>query len=292
MVRRKKFSISRSLIYVLLTCISMICVLPMLLVLVVSFTEESCIGRYGYSLFPKKLSLAAYEKLFYPGSSIYASCGITIFVTVVGTAIAVLITFMVAYPLANKNLKYRNQFAMFFFFTTVFNSGMVPWYLICRKLGMYNNILSLLIPSMIFTPFNMFLVRNYVTTIPESLMESARLDGASETRIGFQIYFPLCKPIIATITLFYGINYWNNWFNAVMLIDNQKLYPLQMLLFRLQSDISMLSQMVTQGVILDTPPSESFKMATVIVTIGPLVFLYPFLQKYFVRGIMVGSVKG
>ena len=145
MVGRRKFHISQGLIYLLLTVISLLCILPMLLVLIVSFTAESCIGRYGYSLIPKKLSLAAYEKLFYPGSSIYASCGITVFITVVGTVIAVLITFMVAYPLANKNLKYRNQFAMFFFFTTVFNSGMVPWYLICRKLGMYNNIFSCLL---------------------------------------------------------------------------------------------------------------------------------------------------
>ena len=205
-----------------------------------------------------------------------------------GTAIAVLMTFMVAYPLANKNLKYRNQFAMFFFFTTVFNSGMVPWYLICRKLGMYNNILSLLIPSMIFTPFNMFLVRNYVATIPESLMESARLDGASETRIGFQIYFPLCKPIIATITLFYGINYWNNWFNAVMLIDNKSFIRYRSLLSG-RSRISVCCpQMVTQGIQLDTPPAESFKMATVIVTIGPLVFFVSVFAEVFLKGIMVG----
>lgn len=289
----KKLTVSKAVIYLILTGFTLACIVPMLLVLAVSFTEESQISRYGYSLFPKEFSTAAYERLFYPGSSIYRSYGITIFVTLLGTAIAVVVTYMVAYPLANKVLKYRNGFAMFFFFTTVFNSGMVPWYLICRKLGMYDNLLALLIPSMIFSPFNMFLVRNYVSTIPASLAESARLDGAGEVSIAFRIVFPLCKPILATITLFYGIGYWNNWFNAVMLIDSKELYPLQMLLFRLQSDINMLAQMTTQGVALGiTPPSESFKMATVIVTIGPLALLYPFLQKYFVQGIMIGSVKG
>jgi putative aldouronate transport system permease protein len=123
-------------------------------------------------------------------------------------------------------------------------------------------------------------------------MESARLDGAGDIRTAFQIYFPLCKPILATISLFYGINYWNNWFNAVMLLDNKKLYPLQMLLFRIQSDIRMLNELTAYGVPVATPPNEGFKMATVVVTIGPLVFLYPFLQRYFVKGIMIGSIKG
>ena len=288
----KQKSLSQALLYAFITLCTLIFLAPMVLVVISSFTAEESINRYGYSFIPKAWSLVAYNKLFYPGSSVYRSYGITVFITLAGTAIAVLITYMAAYPLANRGLKYRNGIAMYFFITTVFNPGLVPWYLMCRLLGFYDNILSLLIPSMIFSPFNLFLVRNFLKTIPEELMESAKLDGAGDARIAFQIYFPLCKPILATITLFYGIGYWNNWFNAVMLLDNKALYPLQMLLFRIQSDIKMLRELSTAGVHMPTPPAESFKMATVVVTIGPIVLAYPFLQRYFVKGIMIGSIKG
>ena len=188
-------------------------------------------------------------------------------------------------------MKYRNGFALYFFITSVFNAGLVPWYLICRQLHMYNNMLALIIPSMVFTPFNMFLVRNFIKDVPVALMESARIDGAGELRIATQICMPLCKPVLATITLFYGIGYWNSWFNAIMLVDNSSLYPLQMLLMKIQSDIKMLTMVngASTGMVL---PTESVKMATVVMTVGPIIFLYPFLQKYFVKGIIMGSVKG
>lgn len=281
-------------IYATLVFLAVIFVLPMVLVVVVSFTDEFAIGMNGYSFFPEAWSLQAYKKLFYPGSSVYSSYAVTIFVTLAGTVLAILVTFLAAFPLANKAVKYRNGFALFFFITTVFNTGLVPWYMMCRNLGLYDNILALLIPSMVFSPFNMFLTRNYIATIPETLMESARIDGAGELRIAFQIYLPLCKPIIATIALFYGIGYWNSWFNAVMLLDDSSLYPLQMLLFRLQSDIKMLTDLASSGAgdRAMVPPMESFKMATVVVTVGPILLFYPFLQRYIVNGIMIGSIKG
>ena len=156
---------------------------------------------------------------------------------------------------------------------------------------MYNNMLALIIPSMVFTPFNMFLVRNFIKDVPVALMESARIDGAGELRIATQICMPLCKPVLATVKLFYGIGYWNSWFNAIMLVDNSSLYPLQMLLMKIQSDIKMLTMVngASTGMVL---PTESVKMATVVMTVGPIIFLYPFLQKYFVKGIIMGSVKG
>lgn len=291
---KNQLTASKVLIYIFLTILAVTFVLPMILVVIVSFTDEMSIGMNGYSFIPQTWSAEAYSRLFYPGSSVYRSYGVTILVTVGGTVLAVLITFLAAYPLSNREVKYRNGFALFFFVTTVFNTGLVPWYLMCRRLGLYDNLLALIVPSMIFSPFNMFLTRNYIKSIPEALMESARIDGAGELRIAFQIYFPLCKPILATITLFYGINYWNSWFNAVMLLDNSELYPLQMLLFRLQSDIRMLTDLASSGASDRTfvPPMESFKMATVVVTVGPILLFYPFLQRYIVKGIMIGSIKG
>ena len=173
----------------------------------------------------------------------------------------------------------------------VFSAGLVPWYMVSKRIGAYDNMLALIIPSLLFSPFNMFLVRNFVGGIPEALNESARMDGAGEVRIAFQIYFPLCTPVLATITLFYAIGYWNNYFNAVMLISNRKLYTLQMLLFQIQSEITAMSKL-TSGAVRVNPPKEAFKMATSVVTMGPIILLYPFLQKYFVKGIVVGAVKG
>ena len=290
-MNRKRIKISRIVIYALVTLFSLCCVLPLLLVFMVSITDERAIGMNGYSFFPEAFSLEAYKRIIYPGSPLFQSYAVTIFTVVIGTAIAVLMTYFAAYPLANKKFRYRNGFAMFFFITTVFNAGLVPWYLMCRQLHMYNNILALIIPSMVFTPFNMFLVRNYVRELPVVLMESARIDGAGELRVATQICMPLCKPVLATITLFYGINYWNSWFNAIMLVDDSKLYPLQMLLMKIQSDIKMMT-MVSGASANMTLPTEGVKMATVIMTIGPIIFLYPFLQKYFVKGIIMGSVKG
>ena len=156
-----------------------------------------------------------------------------------------------------------------------------------------DNLASLIVPGLMFNAFNLFLVRNFMNGIPDSLLESAKLDGANEIVIAFRIYFPLSIPVLAAVTLFYALGYWNDWWNAIMLIDNNKLYPLQYFLFKLQSEIKMLRDLQMQSASAGvTLPSESVKMATVIVTIGPIIFLYPFLQKYFVKGLVIGGVKG
>lgn len=273
---------------------SILCILPMLLVLMVSLTDEASIKQFGYQLIPDKLSLDAYKLLLFGNTPLYRSYMISIFITVVGTATAVLMTGMAGYTLSAKHVKYRNRLAIFFFITMVFNTGLVPWYLINLQLGLKNTIFALIIPSLIFNPFNLFLVRNYMSQIPVSLTEAAKIDGASDWYISFRIYFPLSMPVLATITLFYGIGYWNNWFNAIMLVDDQQLYPLQYLLFKLNSEINMIQQMQSSGVLSGsgTMPQESVKMATAILTIGPVVLFYPFLQRYFVKGLLIGSVKG
>jgi putative aldouronate transport system permease protein len=269
------------------------CILPLILVIIVSFTAESEIIRQGFSFFPRVLSLDAYRILFRNGTDVFRSYGITIFITVAGTCTAVVITMMIAYTLSNPSVYYRNSLAMFFFVTMVFNGGMVPWYIICRKIGLMNNIFALIIPSLVFNPFNMFLARNYMRGIPVSLMESAKLDGANDAVIAFRIYFPLSLPILATVALFYAIAYWNDWWNAIMLITDARLYPMQYFLIKLRSELTMLRNLQGGGIgRMGFVPSNSLQMATAVLTIGPVILFYPYLQKYIVKGLVVGSIKG
>ncbi len=280
------------LMYTLVTLLSLACILPFLLVFMVSLTDEAMIIKNGYSLFPRAFSSQAYQIIFSDNSTVLRSFILTTMVTVVGSIGAVIITGMAGYSLANKSLAYRGAIAIFFYITMVFHAGIVPWYLICTKLGIRNNYFALIIPG-IFTPFNLFLVKNFMAKLPDSLRESACIDGASDITIAFRIFFPLSKPILATIALFYGLSYWLNWFNCIMLVDDQKLYTLQFLLLRLKSEISTLKKLQEMGLTTgEMPPSEGLKMATAIVTIGPIILLYPYLQKYFVKGLVIGSVKG
>lgn len=203
-----------------------------------------------------------------------------------------IITAMAAYTLSNPNVKYRAGLNLYFFITLLFNGGLVPWYIMCKKLGLVDNMLALIVPVLLFNAFNMFLVRNFMESLPGALRESAYMDGANDVRIAFQIYLPLCVPVLATILLFYALAYWNDWFNAIMLVDDKNLYPLQYVLFKIRSNIEMLSMIPAGASSQYTAPAESAKMATVVITLGPIVFLYPFLQRYFVKGLVVGSVKG
>lgn len=289
----KKFSWGNFFIGLFILAFTLLCLLPMVLTFMVSITDETTIMRNGYSFLPKKISFYAYELMFRDGSSVIRSYIISIAVTVVGTLSAVVITGLAAYTLSNKNVKYRNALGMYFFIPMVFGAGIVPWYLICNMLHLRNNIFALIVPSLLFSTFNMFLARNFMSSLPDSLRESATIDGANDIVIALKIYFPLTVPALATIGLFYGLGYWNDWWNAIMLVDNEKLYPIQYLLLQLKSQISMLKDLqYLSGATSMTVPSESIKMATAIVTIGPIVLLYPFLQKYYVKGLVVGSVKG
>lgn len=279
-------------IYLFLVVFSVFCAVPMLLIVMVSVTAEASIIKFGYSLIPAEFSVEAYKIVFRRGSSVLRSYTVTAFVTFVGTLLAVAITAMAAYTLANKHVKYRNGMAMFVFFTMLFHSGLVPWYVMCRNLGLTDNVLALIIPSLLFNPFNLFLVRNFMKGIPDSLMDSAKIDGASDFRIAFAIFFPLSTPVLAAVSLFYALGYWNDWFNAIMLVDDKRLYPLQYLLLKLR-ELQTLAELQMAGMGSDfAVPGESLKMATAIVTIGPIVFFYPFLQRYFVKGLIIGSIKG
>jgi putative aldouronate transport system permease protein len=289
----KNFNIYKLLIYLCVGSFSLLCLIPMVLTFMVSITDESAIMKNGYGFIPEKFSLYAYKLMFHSGSAVIRGYIISIIITITGTLIALTITGLAAYTLSNKNVRYRNALALFFFITMIFSSGIVPWYLINSALGLKNNILALIIPSLLFNPFNLFLVRNFMGGLPDSLRESATIDGANDAYIAFKIYFPLSVPALATVGLFYGLGYWNDWWNSIMLVDDNKLFPIQYLLLQLKSQIQMLRDLQflsSSGAA--TPPAESLKMATVIITIGPIVLLYPYLQKYFVKGLIIGSVKG
>jgi putative aldouronate transport system permease protein len=281
--------------YFTITLFALLCIAPMVLAIMVSVSSEQSIIKNGYSLWPENFSLQAYRMIFSSGSQVMRSYGISIAVTALGTVLAVIITCFASYSLSTKNNKYMNRMSLFFFVTMIFSAGIVPWYLISTKLGLRNNFMALVIPSLLFSPFNMFLTRNFMQGIPESLRESAVIDGANDIHVALKIYMPLCVPIIATIALFYGLAYWNDYWNAIMLIEDKNLYPLQYMLLRLKSQIQMLRDLqniMGSAAASQLPPSESVKMATALITIGPIVLLYPYLQKYFVKGLTIGSIKG
>ena len=291
--RKWKFNLPNFIIGTVILLFTIACVLPLLLTVIISFTDETAIMRDGYRFFPAQWSVEAYRLIFTTGSSVVRGYMISTFVTVVGSITAVLITAMAAYTLSNKNVVYRGALGLFFFIPLVFAPGIVPWFLINTALGLRDNILALIIPSLLFNAFNLFLVRNYMSSLPDSLRESAKIDGANDAIIAFRIYFPLCVPVLATILLFYGLGYWNDWWNAIMLVDNPDLYPIQFLLLQLRSRITMIRELqFLGGAVQATPPAESLTMATAVITIGPIVALYPFLQRYYVKGLVVGSVKG
>ena len=285
-------NIGTFLIYLIVFLFAVMCILPFVLVIIVSFSSEKSITVNGYSFWPAEWSLEAYRMLFLPSSSVPQAYLVTGIATVFGTIVASFITFGAGYTLANRSCRYRDGLSLYFYITMVLSAGLVPWYMMCKALGCYDNIWALIVPSLMFNPFNMFLVRNFVRGIPAELNESAKIDGAGEVRIAFTIFFPLCLPVLATIALFYAIGYWNNYFNAVMLVNNEDYYSLQMLLFKIQSQITAMSNLMAGATHTANPPKESFKMATSVITMGPIIILYPFLQKYFVKGMVVGAVKG
>lgn len=280
--------------YALLSIVALLIILPFLLILAGSFTSESEIIKSGYTLFPRKLSLEGYDYLFKNFYWVLNGYKVSVIVTVLGTLVGLVSTAMIAYPTSRREMRYRNAIIMFCYFTMLFSGGIVPWYIVCtRLLGMKDNIWALILPICV-GPWNIILLRNFFTTIPASLFESARLDGAGELRILFRIVLPLSTAGLATIGLFLIVMYWNDWWLGIMLINVHKLYPLQLLLRTIVSDIQFLqsaqsSQMQSSQGLL---PSETVKMATTIVTIGPIILVYPFLQKYFIKGILIGAVKG
>ncbi|MFL0267461.1 carbohydrate ABC transporter permease [Candidatus Clostridium radicumherbarum] len=286
--RSKGERFSDVIIHLIMIAYSICCLYPILLTFMTSISSEKSVANNGFQLIPQAYSLQSY-KIIMKDKSIFQAYGVTIFVTVVGTILALFLCGMAGYAMSVQKVKYRNKVAMFFYIPMVFSAGIAPWYLVCTQvLHFHNNIWALIMPGLV-SPFNIFLMRNYFKTIPASLIESAEIDGCSNIRIFIKIILPLSKPIIATVCLFVAMGYWNDWTNALWFIDNRNLYPLQYYLFRIKDMMDMIRRTGSGGMQL---PTQTFQLATLFVTIGPIVFLYPFVQKYFIKGIMIGSVKG
>ena len=287
----------RRLSVVVLGFTSLIAILPFILIFMASITEEKSLTQYGYSFFPKQFSLDAYKYLVNQISTVGRAYLTSIGLTVVGTVGNMLLTTMFAYPLSREDFKYRGIFAFILFFTMLFNGGIVPSYMVwTRLLHIKDTYFALLLPNLLMGAFNVLLVRNYYkSNIPASIVESAQLDGAGELTIFWKIMLPLSVPVNVTVVLFAGLAYWNDWTNALYYIDNTKYYGIQNMLMRIMENITFLtsgqaSRVVDTSAI--TVPSVGMRMALAVIGILPILVLYPFLQKYLIKGIVVGAVKG
>lgn len=296
MLKTKKFSVSRIIIHLIFILLSLLCIVPLLIILSISLTSESTLMTEGYSMLPKGFTADAYRYVLSGASSVLQAYGVTIFVTAAGTFIHLLTTAMLAYALTRKEVSARNMISLFVFFPVLFSGGLVPYYiLLVRTLHLKNTVWALIAAGVV-SPMNVIIMKNFFKSIPESLIESARIDGSSEYRTLFQIVMPLSKPSLATVGLLTAISYWNNWMQCSLFIETPKLYTLQYLLQSLMNNIKYLQANASniRGMenALASLPSESARMATCILSIGPIILLYPLIQKYFEKGLTIGAVKG
>jgi putative aldouronate transport system permease protein len=264
---------------------------PFVYVLSMSFSTQAEASRAGWHLYPREVTLTAYRMVF-SNPDILIGYLNTTFRTVVGTVLSVILCSMCAYPLARRALPHRGMFTFLLVFTMLFNGGLVPTYLLIQNIGLLNNIWVYILPGCV-QAFNVIIIKNFFQSIPDSLAESAEMDGAGDWRILFQIYMPLSKPVLATVSLWTAVTHWNSWFDGLIYITDDRKQILQIFLRRIvvESNTMLLEQgLVNPDATTFTP--ETLKAATIIVTIVPIILLYPFIQKYFVKGIMLGGVKG
>lgn len=292
----KRFQI---LAHIILALLSALAVIPFVLMIVSSLTDNNTLVANGYSFWPEKWSLYAYEYIFNTGNSVLHAYGISIVLTIVGTLIALILTTMLSYVISRKGLPGRGVITFLVVFTMLFNGGLVPTYMVYAKIfNVKNTFMALLVPGLLMNGFNIMLMKSYFcTNIPDEILDAAYIDGATEFQAFYKVALPLAKPIVATIALFVGIAYWNDWMNGYIYITkNTDLYSVQNLLNRMMQNIQYLSQnslnIQQAGVGLNAIPTASVRMAMATVGVLPILVVYPFVQKYFVKGITLGGVKG
>ena len=272
--------------------LALFALLPFLILAVNSFSSEHAIINEGYRFWPREWSTGAYQLILENPYKLLRSYAVTIGVTVVGTGTSLLLSSMAAYVLSRKELTTRGSLSFFLYFTQLFNGGLVPYYLlVSRQLKLGNSLLVLLLVPM-FNVMNILILRNFIqNAIPEALLEAAKIDGASEVGIFFRIVLPLSKPALASIGLFTALGYWNDWWTPMMFVSDERLYTLQYTLYRIISSVNFSAQMVNNVPTMHLP-KETLKLAMTVIATGPIVFVYPFVQRYFVKGITLGAVKG
>jgi putative aldouronate transport system permease protein len=277
-----------------LTVLTVFCALPFVLIISGSLTSESAVYRTGFSVMPPEFSVESYRTLFVNPITILRSYGVTVFVTGFGGLLGLFLLSMTGYVLARRDFQYRNSIAFFIYFTTLFQGGLIPWYiLIVKYLKMKDSLAALIAPYLIL-PFLVILMKNFMKSVPDEITESAKIDGANDFTIYLRLILPLSKPGLATIGLFLSLHYWNDWLLAALFIDSPEKFSLQFLLYNTLKEAEFLRSAIASEATAASKlmPTETLKMATAVVVTGPIVFLYPFVQRYFVSGIMIGAVKG
>ncbi|NOU66305.1 ABC transporter permease subunit [Paenibacillus sp. LMG 31461] len=275
-------------VYSILIILALLCLLPFLYVVAVSVTPESEVVRKGIVIIPETYTFLAYKEVFI-SHGIGQAYKITLFRTIVGTALNVLFTVLAAYPLSKKYLPGRSTFLIFIVFTMMFSGGLIPTYLLIRSLGLLNSPWVLIIPTLI-SAFNLVIIKGFFEQLPAEIEESARVDGASELQALWRIILPLSMPVLATISLFYAVGHWNSYFDAIVYLNDANLMPLQVVLRNILLNIASESaeSMANSG----TVSKFAVQMAAVVVTTVPILIVYPFMQKHFTKGVLMGSIKG
>ncbi|MBP3963093.1 carbohydrate ABC transporter permease [Paenibacillus lignilyticus] len=286
MVKSTNDRIADTVVFLILLACGLAAVFPLLYVLSVSLTPFSEVLRNGgFILVPRSITFDAYRKLIME-SNIPRAFGVTVLITVIGTILNMIITSLMAYPLSRKQLPGRNLFLMMVVFTLLFSGGIIPTYLVVKSIGLLDSIWAMILPNLVWS-FNVLIMKSFYESLPEELFESARMDGAKEFRILLQIVVPLSVPVTLTIGLFYMVGHWNEFFQAIMYVTDRNLFPLQVvvreILIQTQQPLENADNMT---------PSETLQMASVILASLPIIMVYPFMQKHFTKGMLLGSVKG
>lgn len=282
--------------HVFFILLSIAIIAPFLLIVSVSLTDEKALAQFGYTFIPSKFSLLAYDFVLQTPDVVLRAYSNTILITAAGTVLSLLLTSMVAYTISRRDYRWRVPLTVYIFFTMLFSGGLVPFYILMTQyLQLKDTLWAIILPGLL-SPFYVLIMKGFMSKIPYELIESAKVDGASEWRIFFRMILPLSTPALATLGLFIAFNYWNEWFNAMLFIDNDRWVPLQLLLVRIMNTLDFLrnnSQYIQSlGLDMSQLPNESMRMALVILVAGPMMFVFPFFQKYFVQGMTVGSLKG
>lgn len=293
---KKEISIgSKIAIYAVLAVFCLLCVIPIITVISISFSSDLEIAKTGYGFLPKGFTLSAYEYVFQDASAIFRSYGVTILVTVIGLVVGLILNAMIAYVLSRQDYKYNKQLTVFLIIPMVLSGGLVPSYIWnTQYLHLKNTIWVMILPLMI-VPWFIVLLRTFFRQIPTSLIEAATVDGAGELTIFVKVILPLAKPALATVGMFITLNYWNDWFQPLMYIDQNELYNLQYRLYLMMKNVQEMirnSALSGMGVSIADLPTESMRMAMCVIAAGPMLVVFPFFQKYFVKGLTVGGVKG
>lgn len=287
---------ANTLLNALLIFFCIVALMPIYVIVIASLTSEASLTANGYRLWPEEFSGTAYRFLFSQGSIVGTAYVNTIISTVVGTAMAVIMVALYAYPLSRDNFKFGTFFTFYAFFTMLFSGGLIAYYMVARQILMIQNSLwALFLPSA-FSPFWVIVMRTfYKANVPNEIIEAARMDGANEWRTFFQIVLPLSVPGLATVALFSAIGIWNNFFNCLLLVDDARYYSLQFTIYTTLNNIRFLLENADkmQGLVnMSELPSQTFRMAMAVVTVGPIILAYPFFQRYFIKGLTIGAVKG